>query len=125
MSNSTTFDLQTLDGGQNPQDPSDAGVEAVCDRYMSSRITETYNEGISQNLDTQYTVGVATNVPTTFFSVGDDSNDGIFGFLDLINFLLALAAPPQVLTTSYGADEGELSQNLVRYVSKFVLACTR
>ncbi|EIW61085.1 subtilisin-like protein [Trametes versicolor FP-101664 SS1] len=94
VSNSTTFNLKALDGGQNPQDPSDAGIEA--------------------NLDTQYTVGIATAVNTTFFSVGDSTKDGIFGFLDLINSLLAEPAPPQVLTTSYGADEGALSQNLVR-----------
>ncbi|KAI1783842.1 Pro-kumamolisin, activation domain-containing protein [Ganoderma leucocontextum] len=50
ISSDTTFTLQTLDGGSNTQD-SDAGIEA--------------------NLDIQYTVGVATGVPTVFISVGD------------------------------------------------------
>lgn len=41
----------------------------------------------------------------TFLSCGDDSNDGWDGFLDMINHLLALTTPPQVLTTSYAFDE--------------------
>ena len=59
----------------------------------------------SQNLDTQYTVGVAGGVPTTFISVGSQNTDGIGGFLDIINFLISEATPPQVLTTSYGFNE--------------------
>lgn len=124
MPSSTAFTLQTLDGGENPQDSSDAGIEAVCHHCAASRTTETYTEATWQNLDTQYTVGVATNVTTTFISVGDDSQDGIFGFMDIVNFLLGEAAPPQVLTTSYGADEGGLSPILVQYVS-ILLAGTR
>ncbi|KAK0216855.1 family S53 protease-like protein [Armillaria fumosa] len=81
----TTFTLQTLDGGQNPQGVNHAGIEA--------------------NLDIRYTVGVATGVPTTFISVGAHTTDGLIGFLDIINFLNSQPNPPQVLTTSYGADE--------------------
>ncbi|KAF8911770.1 family S53 protease [Mucidula mucida] len=88
MSSATTFTLQTLDGGQNPQGANQAGIEA--------------------NLDIQYTVGVATGVPTVFVSVGDRTTDGVDGFLDIINFLNAQSAPPQVLTTSYGFDETDL-----------------
>ncbi|KAI0823314.1 family S53 protease [Trametes gibbosa] len=89
----TTFTLQTLDGGQNPQAASEAGVEA--------------------NLDIQYTIGVATKVPTTFISVGEQFNDGALeGFLDIINFLLGESAPPQVLTTSYGQNENTISRAL-------------
>jgi tripeptidyl-peptidase-1 len=58
-----------------------------------------------QNLDIQYTVGVAQGVPVTFFSVGADNKDDWSGFLDLINYILAMEAPPQVITTSYGFDE--------------------
>ncbi|OJT13117.1 Tripeptidyl-peptidase sed3 [Trametes pubescens] len=89
----TTFTLQTLDGGQNPQAASEAGVEA--------------------NLDIQYTIGVATKVPTTFISVGENFHDGALeGFLDIINFLLGETAPPQVLTTSYGQNENTISRAL-------------
>ncbi|KAK0449571.1 family S53 protease-like protein [Desarmillaria tabescens] len=84
----TTFTLQTLDGGRNVQSASQAGIEA--------------------NLDIQYTIGVATGVPTFFISVGDSTTDGLDGFLDIINFLLAETSPPQVLTTSYGFDETDL-----------------
>jgi tripeptidyl-peptidase-1 len=54
-------------------------------------------------LDIQYTVGVASGVPVTFISVGNNVQDGaLLGFLDTINALLAENSPPQVLTTSYG-----------------------
>ena len=57
-------------------------------------------------MDIQYTVGVATNVPTTFISVGDNTQDGdLSGFLDIINSLLAEDNPPLVLTTSFGVNE--------------------
>ncbi|KAI0066334.1 subtilisin-like protein [Artomyces pyxidatus] len=90
---STTFTLQTLDGGSNPQSQSEAGLEA--------------------DLDTQYTIGIATGVPTFFISVGDNTQDGdLDGFLDIINFLLAEDTPPQVLTTSYGQNENTISRSL-------------
>ncbi|KAI0693683.1 family S53 protease [Cerioporus squamosus] len=54
------------------------------------------------SLDIQYTVGVATGVPTTLYSVGDPTGQG---FIDLVNFLLALDELPLVLTTSYGFNE--------------------
>ncbi|OJT04995.1 Tripeptidyl-peptidase SED4 [Trametes pubescens] len=98
MPPSTTFTLQTVDSGQNDQDPSEAGVEA--------------------NLDTSYTVGLATGVPTRFISVGDNTQDGIFGFLDIIHFLSGETTPPHVLTTSYGANEDEISVNLVQNLCK-------
>ncbi|KAH8108266.1 family S53 protease-like protein [Phellopilus nigrolimitatus] len=89
----TKFALQTLDGGSNPQDASDAGTEA--------------------NLDIQYTVGVASGVPTTFISVGENFQDGdLEGFLDIINFLLNETNPPHVLTTSYGQNEDTISRAL-------------
>ena len=69
----------------------------------------------AQNLDTQYTVGIASGVPTTFISVGDDFQDGdLEGFLDIINFLLSERNPPQVLTTSYGDNEADISRSLAK-----------
>ncbi|KAF8891614.1 family S53 protease-like protein [Gymnopilus junonius] len=89
----TTFTLETLDGGQDTQTASQAGVEA--------------------NLDTQYTIGVATEVPNAFISVGNNFQDGALeGFLDIINFLLAQSNPPTVLTTSYGQNENTISRSL-------------
>lgn len=76
---------------------------------------------VVQDLDIQYTVGVATNVPTTFISVGSSVQDGdLSGFLDIINFLLGEDAPPQVLTTSYGANEGDVSAALEQYDLMFL-----
>ena len=61
-------------------------------------------------MDIDYTVGLATNVPTTFVSVGNDNQDGnLGGFLDIINFLLDQDTPPTVLTTSYGFNEPDIT----------------
>ena len=88
-----SFQLETLDDGENLQTAAEAGIEA--------------------NLDMQYAIGVASGVPTTFISVGNDVQDGALGgFLDMINFLLELETPPQVLTTSYGQNENTISAAL-------------
>ncbi|RDX41878.1 family S53 protease [Lentinus brumalis] len=60
------------------------------------------NGTLEASLDIQYTVGVATGVPTTLYSVGQPTAQG---FIDLVNFLLALDELPLVLTTSYGFNE--------------------
>ncbi|KAH8108269.1 family S53 protease [Phellopilus nigrolimitatus] len=90
----TTFTLQTLNGGSDPQNASNAGGEA--------------------NLDTQYSIGIASGVPTTFISVGGNiTSSGLEGFLDImINFLLSESNPPHVLTTSYAQNEDEVSPAL-------------
>ncbi|CAK5269875.1 unnamed protein product [Mycena citricolor] len=86
LPSTTTFALRTFDGGANTQSASQAGIEA--------------------NLDIQYTVGVASGVPVTFVSGGEQFSDGaLTGFLDIINNLSGLTTVPQVLTTSYGEDE--------------------
>lgn len=95
ISQDTTFTLRTIDSGKNPQGRSEAGVEA--------------------NLDVQYTIGIASGVPTFFISVGGDTHDGdLEGFLDLVNFLQSEKSPPQVLTTSYGQDESTVSLKLAQ-----------
>ncbi|KAJ6488738.1 family S53 protease [Mycena sanguinolenta] len=94
LSSATTFTLQTLDGGENIQTRADAGIEA--------------------NLDTQYTVGVATKVPITFISVGENNDDDVDGFMDIITTLMGepTGTRPNVLTTSYGFDESDLSRSV-------------
>ncbi|KAK7031746.1 Tripeptidyl-peptidase sed3 [Favolaschia claudopus] len=80
---SATFALETLNGGSNPQNRSQAGVEA--------------------DLDIQYTIGLATGVPVTFISAGDDNtDDDLGGFLDMAILLINDPNRPSVLTTSYG-----------------------
>ncbi|KAK7682815.1 hypothetical protein QCA50_014199 [Cerrena zonata] len=64
----TTFAVETLDEGRNLQGPDKGATEA--------------------NLDIQYTVGLATGVPVTFVSVGNDTTDGALGFLDVVEYLL-------------------------------------
>ncbi|KAI0058592.1 family S53 protease [Artomyces pyxidatus] len=93
LSPDDTFALQTLDGGSNPQQLKKAGIEA--------------------DIDVQWTIGIASGVPTVFISVGAQYHDGdLEGFLDIANFLLAEENPPQVLTTSYGQDEYTISKEL-------------
>jgi tripeptidyl-peptidase-1 len=78
-----------LDGGSNTQVTGFAGVEA--------------------SLDIDYTVGVASGVPVKFISVGPLNNDTVSGFLDQINALISDPSRPTVLTTSYGADEEDMT----------------
>lgn len=50
----------------------------------------------------------------TYYFISFDNQDGdLDGFLDEANVLLSLDTPPQVLTTSYGFSESELSFSLV------------
>ncbi|KAJ6528373.1 subtilisin-like protein, partial [Mycena vulgaris] len=86
----STFSVQTVDGGANDQDKFNAGIEA--------------------DLDVQYTVGLASGVPVSFISVGDDIQDGVAGFIDIVSSILTMPAAqrPTVLTTSYGFNEQEL-----------------
>ncbi|KAJ6548429.1 family S53 protease [Mycena capillaripes] len=85
----TKFDVELLDGGSNTQITGFAGVEA--------------------SLDIEYTVGVASGVPVKFISVGPLNNDTVSGFLDQINALISDPSRPTVLTTSYGADEEDMT----------------
>ncbi|KZV99461.1 family S53 protease [Exidia glandulosa HHB12029] len=101
-----TFTVQTLDGGVNVDLP--GGILA----------------GIEADLDIQYTVGVATAVKNVFISAGTFNNDDLSGFLDMINFLLGQSAPPQVLTTSYGANEADVSPAMAQYVALSKQLCT-
>ncbi|KAF9813130.1 hypothetical protein IEO21_05741 [Rhodonia placenta] len=84
----TNFTVLSIDNGTNPQSPDDAGLEA--------------------SLDLQYTVGIATNVNTTFITVGYNG-DFLTNLLDTANTLIALDSPPQVVSTSYGEDEQYVS----------------
>ncbi|KAI0828483.1 subtilisin-like protein [Trametes gibbosa] len=78
----TNFTVVGIDGGTNPQDG------------------PSVSEG---ELDIQYTVGIATNVPVTYYFSGEDFQDGdLEGLLDEANVILSEDNPPKVLTTSYG-----------------------
>ncbi|KAJ8463281.1 hypothetical protein ONZ51_g10360 [Trametes cubensis] len=58
--------------------------------------------GISEGYaDLEYTLSLATNVPITYYFVGINQTDGVYGMLDEANALLALDEPPNVLTTSF------------------------
>lgn len=67
-----------------------------------------------QNLDLEYTVGLATNVPVEFISVGTDNSDGIYGFLDQAQYLLNQQTVPTVLSTSYAFDQSMLSRQMAK-----------
>ncbi|KAJ7731299.1 family S53 protease-like protein [Mycena maculata] len=85
-----TFTLLTTDGGTNTQNASEAGVEA--------------------NLDTQYTTGIATEVPIQFLSVGGENF--ATSLLDTTTFLDGIAHPPTVMTTSYDDNEANFGSSM-------------
>jgi len=91
MSSNATFTIQSVEDGVDPQGTGFAGQEA--------------------DLDVQYTVGLATNVPVTFVSVGP-ADSGPDEFFDMIEALSAEDSPPQVVTTSYAFNEEELGATL-------------
>lgn len=68
----------------------------------------------------QYTIGLATQVPVTFISAGDvgfPSHDEFTDWLlDTAHYMLALPSPPQVMTTSYGDNEENISGALAECV---------
>lgn len=100
MSPNTTFSLVSVNGGINDQKLSIAGTEA--------------------NLDIQYTVGIASGVPTSFVSVGPEilaNNTEFYHALqDEANYILKMDKPPTVLTSSYSNTESSMSRSLARYV---------
>lgn len=107
----TTISVQSVDGGLDLQIGLLAGGEAVSN-VLPRAIR--YELILIQDLDTQYTVGVASGVPVEFYSVGILNNKHNFAdaVLDLFNFLLSQDTVPTVLTTSYGEDENKLSASL-------------
>ncbi|KAJ3802871.1 subtilisin-like protein [Lentinula aff. detonsa] len=103
MPSNTTFSVETIDGGTNPQGPEYAGYEA--------------------NLDIQYTVGLATGVNTTFISAGPNNTDGAaLGYLDVVEYLYNMTEPPQVMSMSYGFQEWWLTPSQAQQVCDVYMA---
>lgn len=75
-------------------------------------------------MDIQYTIGVATEVPVLFISVGPDNDDILSGFLDQADFLVAEDTVPQVLTTSYGFTEDEVEDTAQTFVTTLPMLMT-
>lgn len=92
----------------NPYKPGTEAVRAIRCVRVSDLI-------LLQNLDLQYTVGLATGVPAYFISVGPQSYDGTGGFLDTANYVLSNLSDAYVMTTSYDVNEG--------YISPYVYGC--
>ncbi|KAJ7723451.1 family S53 protease [Mycena maculata] len=84
-----TFSVTLLNGAQNLQDNSG---------------------GLEGQIDIQYTVGVAGNVPTTYL-LDQSNSDAAISYMDTINWLLSQEDPPTVFTTSYANEEAELTQS--------------
>lgn len=84
--------------------------------HVQDYSAQSFNCLILQNLDTQYTVGVATEVPELFYTVGSQGNGGnlVDELLDVINLLLSETTPVQTLTTSYGENENQISSALAK-----------
>ncbi|KAK7683756.1 hypothetical protein QCA50_013132 [Cerrena zonata] len=102
MPSNTTFAVEMIDGGSNPQGPDKAAAEA--------------------NLDIQYTVGLATGVPVTFISVGNETADDSLGFLDVVEHLMNKTSPPQVMSMSYGMGEDWISPALAQRICNSYMA---
>ncbi|KAH9839170.1 family S53 protease [Rhodofomes roseus] len=95
MNSSATWSLQMSDNGTDPQNSSIPQSETT--------------------LDTEYAMSLATDVATTFVSVGDipeTADDFLDYLLDGAYYMLNLTDVPQTVTTSYGLDENLVSEKL-------------
>lgn len=74
--------------------------------------------GKEAGLDIQYAMGIASGVPTTFLSVGPEMfthpDDFVTALLNEANYLLSLENPPNVLTSSYGINEANVTQSMAK-----------
>ena len=120
LPSNTTFALQTLDGGENPQGEDIAGSEAV----------STLHALISALTDQAYSF-LEFRYPVRGWNCLRHSNNFHFGwrelrgwrarwFLGHNHFLLNENSPPQVLTTSYGVDEPDVTVPLTKYVVRSI-----
>ncbi|KZP29427.1 hypothetical protein FIBSPDRAFT_1038818 [Athelia psychrophila] len=100
LASNTSFAFISVANGTNPQNVSEAGVEA--------------------DLDMQYTIGLASGVPVTFVSVGPNLteitslDDFFIALQNEANYLLSLETPPTVLTSSYSLNEGYVTRSLAK-----------
>ncbi|KZP20560.1 subtilisin-like protein [Athelia psychrophila] len=96
LSPNTSFSFISVANGTKSQNLSASGIEAT--------------------LDVQFSVGMASNVPITFVSVGpaDIETDQEFwvAMQDEINYLLTMESPPTTLTSSYGQNENTISHSM-------------
>ncbi|VDB96160.1 unnamed protein product [Peniophora sp. CBMAI 1063] len=86
----TSYTVKGIAGAFDPQGIDYAGVEA--------------------DLDVEYAIGLATDIPLDFVSVGFGVyNDGAGGFYATAQILAAHSDTSHVVTTSYGGNEDELT----------------
>jgi tripeptidyl-peptidase-1 len=115
VDSSTTFETVSIAGGVNPQGDDVAGVEAVSPMPPPiSLLISLTDVALLQNLDLQYTIGIAPGVPVQFVSVGKSGTGN--GFLDTITTMIAQEEVPEVVTTSYGLDEDDVGADVAEYV---------
>ncbi|KAF8186085.1 family S53 protease-like protein [Mycena galopus ATCC 62051] len=102
----TTFAVESLDGGLDTQG-----------QFFFENVIEP-------NLDTQYTIGLATGVPVTFLTVGNDTTEASFftSLVDTTTFLASAANPPNTMTTSYGDNESNLGSSLATKICNGYMA---
>ncbi|RDX50913.1 subtilisin-like protein [Lentinus brumalis] len=101
-------DLQAFLTQTRPDNPA---LARTTYQLTSVDVIQNFTQGTEEgSADIQYTVGVATNVPVTYVSVGGGSS--LSDNLAMINFLIQLDEAPLVLTTSYGFQEDFSGPNL-------------
>ncbi|KAJ7258471.1 peptidase S8/S53 domain-containing protein, partial [Mycena rebaudengoi] len=103
ISSNTTFQLVTLNGGENPQIPGIGGSEA--------------------DLDVEYTVGNdPTNICMQFLTVGGITDGFPQNLLETTTFLDGVDNPPTVITTSYGGNEDQFGASLATKICNSYMA---
>jgi tripeptidyl-peptidase-1 len=81
---------------------------------VSQAILTTCRFRTEADLDVEYTVGLATDTPVTFLTVGGAFVQAV---LDTTTYLASAPNPPSVMTTSYGGSEASFSPTDARYLT--------
>ncbi|CCL99284.1 uncharacterized protein FIBRA_01300 [Fibroporia radiculosa] len=102
---SSSFEVVYIDGGQNNQTLSAAGLEA--------------------DLDTQYAFGLTYPTPGTFYTTGgmppyipddDTPTDTNEPYANWLDYILSDPSPPQTISTSYGDNEQTVPESYAKRV---------
>lgn len=96
MNPNTTYHLFSVDDGINNQLPAGDGFEA--------------------EINMQYSVGLATNVPITFISTGTIDNDFLMELLDQAIAILASPNPPKVIVNTYPTLESSIPDEMAKAI---------
>ncbi|KAH9941646.1 family S53 protease [Epithele typhae] len=103
----TQQDLETFLSADRPDIDPNQQIQ-----FLSVDGVQNFNGGTAEgSLDIQTVVGLATNVPVTYISIGSPDTT-FFSFFDMVAFMLQQDSTPSVFSMSYGSNESPDSETV-------------